>query len=178
MTDVIKIEGYEEFKDLVRVENGDIAVSVREFHRLLGIKWAFTEWFKYQCEKLKFVEGKDYILLSDFQKQTGRGGHNKIDYITSLYNGKHLCMISQGDMAYRIRDYFIKVEKEWNNPDSVINRAIEMSPSKVINRMSRDIVMAKALQISNEIMKEQEAKHKAELEARDVELEAQKPMIH
>jgi len=144
---------------------------------LLGIKWAFTEWFKYQCEKLKLVEDKDYILLSDFQKQDQWGGHNKIDYITSLDNGKHLCMISQGDMAHRIRQYFIEVEKEWSNPDSVINRAIEISPDKVMDKISPDKIMAKALQYANDVIKKQDAEHKAELDAIDAELEAQKPMI-
>ena len=79
-----------------------IAVSVRELHKQLEIKKPFTAWFKYQCKRLKLVENRDYILLDNFVKQDQWGGHNKVDYITSIDIGKHLCMISNSERANEI----------------------------------------------------------------------------
>ena len=31
-----------------------------------------------------FTENQDYVLVSKIEKQTGRGGHNKVDHMTNL----------------------------------------------------------------------------------------------
>ena len=107
-----------------------IAISTRELHKQLEIKKPFTAWFKYQCKRLKLVENRDYILLDKIVKQDQWGGHNKVDYITSIDIGKLLCMISESEKANEIRWYFIEVEKKWNSPDAVIARALEFSHQK------------------------------------------------
>jgi phage anti-repressor protein len=38
--------------------------SVRELHARMGSSKDFTDWFKYQIESLKLVEGRDYSELS------------------------------------------------------------------------------------------------------------------
>ena len=107
-------------------------VSARELHERLGISKDFTSWFKQQAERLNLYEGQDYALLTFPGEQTGRGGHNRIDYIVSLDIAKHLCMISGGEMAGEIRDYFIRVEKAWNSPEQVMARAIKYANDKIV----------------------------------------------
>jgi len=59
---------------------------VRELHRLLGIKKAFTHWFKDQQKRIGLIEGKDFTPL----KAKSTGGRPIIDFITSFDNGKSM----------------------------------------------------------------------------------------
>lgn len=118
MNELIKIE---------TSENQEQVVSAREMHEKLGISKHFTDWFLYQAEKLNLIEGCDYSLLHNIGEQTGRGGHNKIDYHITIDIAKHIAMISGGEKAHEIRNYFIKVERAWNSPEQVMNRALEYS---------------------------------------------------
>lgn len=117
-------------QELIKVdinEKQEQVVSARELHDKLGINKDFTNWFKYQAEKLGLCENIDYILFANNGEQTGRGGHNKIDYHITLEIAKHLAMISGGEKAHQVRRYFIEVEKAWNSPDQVMARALQVS---------------------------------------------------
>ncbi len=97
-----------------------LTVSARELHERLGVKKDFTNWFKYQINGTKLVEGQDYVLLPNIREQTeGRGGHNKIDYILPLSTAEHLCMVSKTDTAHEIRNQFIALRRKWNSPEYV-----------------------------------------------------------
>lgn len=116
--------------ELIKVsvnENQEQVLSARELHEKLGISKHFTDWFSYQAEKLNLVEGYDYSLLHNIVGQTGSGGHNKIDYHITLDIAKHISMISGGEKAHEIRQYFIQVEKSWNNPEQIMARALQVS---------------------------------------------------
>jgi anti-repressor protein len=113
-------------------ENQEQLVSAREIHEKLGINQDFTNWFKYQSTKLNLADGYDYSLLNNISEQTGRGGHNKVDYLIPIDIAKHIAMISGGEKAHEIRSYFIKVERAWNSPEQVMNRALEYSRQALI----------------------------------------------
>lgn len=42
-----------------------------------------------------FVENADYILLSNFEKQIGSGGHNEMDHPIKLDRAKEISMIQR-----------------------------------------------------------------------------------
>jgi len=125
-------------------ERQEQIVSARDLYQELGINKDFTSWFKYQVEKLSLQEGKDFspILVS---KKEGSGGYNKVDYIVRLDIAKHLCMISGGEMAWKLRDYFIEVEKNWNSPESVMARALQFSNLQMIKYEQKVIELATRL---------------------------------
>ena len=124
MNSLVKIEVNDNYEQLV---------SARELHQKLGIAKDFTSWFKQQAERLNLQENRDYSLLTLSGEQTGSGGHNKVDFLVPIDIGKHLCMISGGETAWKIRDYFIQVERAWNSPEQVMARAIQFANRKILS---------------------------------------------
>ena len=92
-------------------------------HENLGIKKDFTDWFKYQIEKLELREGFEFTPI--LGKTSEQGGRPATDFAVPLDIAKHICMISGGENAYKIREYFIQVERAWNSPEQVMARAIQ-----------------------------------------------------
>ncbi len=73
--------------------NGKKAVSARELHTFLESKQEFANWIKNRIEKYGFIENQDYELLNNFGEQSGRGGHNKIEYALSIDCAKEISMV-------------------------------------------------------------------------------------
>lgn len=118
--------------ELIKVEvnqNNEQAVSARELHEKLGIKKDFTDWFKYQIEKLGLREGFEFTPI--LGKTSEQGGRPSADYAVPLDIAKHLCMISGGEKAHSIREYFIQVERAWNSPEQVMARAIQIANKRI-----------------------------------------------
>lgn len=107
-------------------ENGQ-AVSARDLHKALGLNQRFTDWFKYQVEKIGLYEGKDFITILG----ESTGGRPSTDYIIPLDIAKHLAMMSGGENAHKLREYFIQVEKAWNSPEMVMARGIKMANKQI-----------------------------------------------
>jgi len=119
-------------KQLIKVEvnqNNEQAVSARELHEKLGIQKRFTDWFYYQAEKLNLLEGQEFItILGETSEQ---GGRPATDFIVPIDIAKHICMISGGEQAHVIREYFIAVERAWNSPEQVMARAIQIANKRI-----------------------------------------------
>ncbi len=77
-----------------------------------------------------FTENQDF-LLNNFVKQTGRGGHNKVDHIIKLDMAKEIAMIQRTDRGKQVRQYFIQVEKDFNSPEKIMARALLLADKKV-----------------------------------------------
>lgn len=44
---------------------------------------------------------------------------------------KELCMIQRTEIGKRCREYFINLEKQWNSPDAVMARALQIADQKL-----------------------------------------------
>ena len=114
--------------ELIKVtyDSGKPTVSGRQLHEALGIKTPYTQWFERMCA-YGFVEGKDYILVS--QKCETNNPKNPTTIVTdhemTLDMAKHICMIQRSEMGKKFREYFIAVEKAWNDPVLIMGRALE-----------------------------------------------------
>lgn len=95
--------------------NGKRAVSARDLHAFLESKQEFANWIKNRIEKYDLVENEDYVLLDNFIKQTGRGGHNRIEYVLTIDAAKELSMVEGNEKGKMARRYFIACEKELQN---------------------------------------------------------------
>ena len=111
-------------------ENHEPIVSGRQLHEALGVNSNYTTWFDRMTD-YGFTENEDYVLLSNFGNQTGRGGHNKVDHIIKLDMAKEIAMIQRTDKGKAVRQYFIQVEKDFNSPEKIIARALLMADKKV-----------------------------------------------
>ena len=110
-------------------DNHEPVVSGRQLHEALEVKTPYSMWFDRMIE-YGFTENQDF-LLNNFVKQTGRGGHNKVDHIIKLDMAKEIAMIQRTDKGKEVRQYFIQVEKDFNSPEKIMARALLMADKKV-----------------------------------------------
>lgn len=111
-------------------ENQEPVVSGRQLYQVLGVKTPYSMWFD-RMVGYGFVENQDF-LLNNFVKQTGRGGHNKIDHVLKLDMAKEIAMIQRTDKGKEVRQYFIQVEKDFNSPEKIMARALKIADRKII----------------------------------------------
>lgn len=110
-------------------DNQEPVVSGRQLHEALEVKTPYSMWFDRMVE-YGFTENQDF-LLNNFVKQTGRGGHNKVDHIIKLDMAKEIAMIQRSDRGKQVRQYFIQVEKDFNSPEKIMARALLLADKKV-----------------------------------------------
>jgi len=110
-------------------DNQEPVVSGRQLHDALEVKTPYSMWFDRMVE-YGFTENQDF-LLNNFVKQTGRGGHNKVDHIIKLDMAKEIAMIQRTDRGKQVRQYFIQIEKDFNSPEKIMARALLMADKKV-----------------------------------------------
>lgn len=96
----------------VETEDGKQVVSARELYKHLHLKHRFTDWIKQNLEY--FQEKVDYIYI-ETSVDVGNGGKRTVvDYAITLDMAKQLCMMSHTPAGKEYREYFIKLEKEYN----------------------------------------------------------------
>lgn len=115
MNELIKVN-YDE-------DTGRQIVSGRELHEALGIETPYHKWFPRMCE-YGFSEEKDYWTKMS-NRSDGLAGKPRTDHQLSLDMAKELCMIQRSEIGKRFREYFIEVEKAWNDPVLIMGRAYE-----------------------------------------------------
>lgn len=137
-------------KDLIQIhyDNADRpTVSGRELHEALEVKTAYKDWFPRMCE-YGFSEGKDYCsFLSD--RSDGKAGKPRTDHQLTIPMAKELCMLQRTDKGKQMRQYFIAVEEQWNSPDAIMARALQLSNAKLKEMQ----ITVSALTVENQIMK-------------------------
>jgi anti-repressor protein len=139
--------------ELIKIEvnsNNEQAVLARDLHSKLGILKDFSDWFKMQVERLNLQEGRDFTPFWG-SKTEGRGGHNKIEYVVPIDIAKHICMISGGEKAYAIREYFIQVERAWNSPEQVMARALQIANKRIGGYIQTIQELAPAAEFGNAV---------------------------
>lgn len=131
---------------LIKVEidnKGQQIISARELHGKLGINKRFSSWWENQVERLGLEENKTYCT----SRYTNNNNQEFIDYVIPIDIAKHLCMVSGGEKAWRIRDYFIEVEKQWNSPESVMARALQIANVKMLDYQNKVIELSGKLEM-------------------------------
>lgn len=104
-------------------------VSGRELHEFLGVNSNYTTWFKRMCE-YGFTEEVDFKAI--FQKwNTAQGNETtQVDHQLTIPMAKELCMIQRNERGKQARQYFLKVEEQWNSPEAVMRRAVLIAQRK------------------------------------------------
>ena len=102
------------------------AVSAREVHEFLEVKTAYKDWFPRMCE-YGFTEGEDFCsFLSE-----STGGRPAQDAQLTIDMAKEICMLQRNEKGKQARQYFIKLEKDWNSPEKVMARALHIADEKI-----------------------------------------------
>lgn len=108
-------------------------VSARELHEFLEVKTAFKDWFPRMCE-YGFTEGIDFNPLKNEQvrMEGGRTVSRTIDDAQlTIDMAKELCMIQRSEKGRQARQYFIQLEKDWNSPEKVMARGLQIAEREI-----------------------------------------------
>lgn len=114
----------------INYEADRITLSARELHEFLNIETPFKKWFGRMIE-YGFDNDIDYREVMDKKVQNPLGGRPSTDYEITLDMAKEIAMIQRNEKGRQARQYFIEVEKKWNSPEYVMNRALEISRQQV-----------------------------------------------
>ena len=117
----------------VNYDNDRITLSARELHEFLEVKTSFKDWFPRMCE-YGFNESQDFNPLKN--EQVRLEGNRQVkrtvqDYEITLDMAKEIAMIQRSDKGKEVRQYFLELERRWNSPEAVMNRALEYSRRQV-----------------------------------------------
>ena len=105
----------------------------RELHDMLGVKTAYKDWFPRMCE-YGFEEGTDFNPLKNEQVRTERNRQvtrTVTDHQLTIPMAKEICMLQRTERGKECRQYFIRIEEEWNSPDAIMQRALQIANSRV-----------------------------------------------
>ncbi|EGO6069696.1 oxidoreductase [Enterococcus faecalis] len=129
-------------KELIKVsvnENDEQLVSARDLHRHLGIKKKFSAWWD-QYQDLFFLNVDYTKAPQSYLVQSGNGANRLYDdFALKIDTAKHISMLTRTEKGKQARQYFLQVEKAWNNPEMVVQRALQIQTKRV-----------EALQLENE----------------------------
>ena len=114
----------------VNYDNERITLSARELHEFLEIETPFKKWFGRMAE-YGFSQEIDYREVMDKIVQNPKGGRPSTDYEITLDMAKEIAMIQRSDKGKEVRQYFLELERRWNSPEAVMNRALEYSRKQV-----------------------------------------------
>lgn len=114
--------------DLITVtySNERPTVLGRDLHEKLEIDTPYRIWFPRMCE-YGFTEGVDFNPYKNVrvQKEGNREVSREIeDHQLTLDMAKQICMIQRSDAGKRYREYFLEVERKWNDPQAVMARSL------------------------------------------------------
>lgn len=127
----------------VNEETGVSIVSGGELHEKLKISSNYTTWFKRMVE-YGFTKDVDFTEIwsdskngnaVDFEKsaQYMSSKGYVVNHILKLDMAKEIAMIQRTPEGKAIRQYLIEIEKVWNSPEKIMERALIIANNNIKN---------------------------------------------
>ena len=130
--------------ELIKVnyaESEQPTVSGRELHKALEVETPYHKWFPRMCE-YGFSEGTDFwTFLSE-----STGGRPSTDHRLSIPMAKEICMIQRSEKGKQFRQYFIEIENQWNTPEAVMARALQMANRTIDEIKNTNVLLEKKIE--------------------------------
>ena len=108
-------------------------VSAKGLYDFLNVETPFHKWFP-RMSQYGFSEDTDYTVLTG-QKCPTNNPKNPwtefTDYQLTIDMAKEICMLQRTERGKEARKYFIKVENAWNDPETLMARALKMADAKI-----------------------------------------------
>lgn len=123
-----------------------ITVSARDLHAALEVKDHFKDWFPRMCD-YGFEEGKDFC---GFLRESS-GGRPARDAEITIEMAKEICMLQRSEKGKQARQYFIQLEKDWNSPEKIMSRALQIANDQIRSLTARVEADAPAVYFANAI---------------------------
>lgn len=140
-------------ENLIQINYGDAdrpTVSGRELHEALEVKTPYTQWFDRMCE-YGFSESDDFTTVHKnvIRADGATMPQMQVEHNLTIPMAKEICMLQRTDKGKEIRRYFIAVEEQWNSPDAIMARALQLSNAKLKQLQ----ITVSELTVENQIMK-------------------------
>ena len=125
----------------IQIKDNRQLISARELHKNLGLKKKFSGWWEQNSDsfenEIDFTrEPQSYLI------QSGKGTVREYDdYLLTIDMAKELCMMSKTEKGKEVRKYFIQVEKNWNSPDMIMQRALSISNQRIEALQNKNAAM-------------------------------------
>ena len=116
----------------IHIQNNQQLVSARDLYKGLDLKIRFSLWVTKNFDS--FEENQDFTSVSTDTEVQNNGGiqiRKLQDYLLTIDMAKELCMMSKTERGKEVRKYFIQVEKDWNSPDMIMQRALSISKQRI-----------------------------------------------
>ncbi len=117
----------------VNYDNDRPTVSARDLHEFLEVGARFNDWFPRMCE-YGFSEGTDFYSFLSNGDGFGKSA-TKTDAALTIEMAKEIAMLQRNEKGKQARQYFIQLEKDWNSPEKVMARALQIA-NKTIKSLS------------------------------------------
>lgn len=129
----------------VNYDSERITLSARELHEFLGIKTRYNDWFE-RMEKYGFTENVDYRAITQKRVTVQGNGTTYTDHEITLDMAKEIAMLQRSERGKQCRQYFLELERKWNSPEAVMNRALEYSHRQVKALMEENGIQKKQIE--------------------------------
>lgn len=110
-------------------ENMEPVISGRQLHEFLEVKEKYTQWFD-RMVAYGFEENTDFMSYSE-KTEKPQGGRPSIDHMIKIDMAKELSMIQRTEKGKQARQYFLQVEKEYNSPEKIMARALQIAHTEI-----------------------------------------------
>lgn len=85
-----------------------------------------------------FKENRDFTSVLTSTVVNNGAVRQLEDYALTLDVAKHVAMMSGTEKGFDFREYFIQVEKAWNSPEMIMQRALKIA-NNTINQLETKI---------------------------------------
>lgn len=114
----------------VNYDNEQPTVSARELHEFLEVETPYHKWFPRMCE-YGFRENEDFSVTDIFVHNSAGGPQKQKDAAITIDMAKELCMLQRNDKGKQARQYFLQLERDWNSPEKVMARALQIAHKRI-----------------------------------------------
>ena len=128
----------------------------RELHDMLEVKTPYAKWFSRMCE-YGFTDGTDYVTVDKkvLRADGAEMPQTQSDHQLTIPMAKEICMLQRTERGKECRQYFIKIEEQWNSPDAIMQRALQIANARVEKLRGENVALQAAnsdLTVKNQIM--------------------------
>lgn len=157
--------------ELIKINDtsDNITVDGRDLHAKLEVKTPYHKWFPRMCE-YGFEEGKDFsTFLSESINEVGSEiildkkvqnknieetrGRKATNHQLTIQMAKEICMLQRTNKGKQFRQYFIEVENNWNSPEKIMARALQLANRTIDNlKIENQTIQNKLLEAQPKII--------------------------
>ena len=143
MENNVMITANSALENMISNDNERMTVNGRQLHEFLEVETPYAKWFSRMCD-YGFLNNVDYttvdkkVLRADGTEMP----QTKHDHLLTVDMAKQLCMLQRNEKGKIARQYFIEIEKAWNNPEAVMIRALNYA-NKRLEELKTEVLTMK-----------------------------------